>query len=111
MAPHNPRDPLTPATLHILLSLAQDPLHGYAIKSEIERRTEGRLTLGPGTLYEAIHRMHEDGWIEELSAEGRRRVYTVTARGRSVLDDELRRLDEIVDFARTADLYPCRRPA
>ena len=70
MAPgKNPRDLLTPAALHILLSVASERLHGYAIKRAVEARTEGALSLGPGTLYEAIHRMANSGWIEEVGGE------------------------------------------
>lgn len=106
MSRRNPRDLLTPAALHMLLSLAQEDLHGYAIKHAVEERTQGRLSLGPGTLYEAIHRMAGSGWIEEVPGAGRRRVYRITAVGRDVLLDELRRLDAIVSFARDADLMP-----
>lgn len=100
----NPRDLLTPAVLHILLSLSQEDLHGYGIKAAVEERTDGRLALGPGTLYEAIHRMHHDGWIEELDIGGRKRVYRITPSGRAALRDELGRLETIVEFARRADL-------
>ena len=110
MAPgKNPRDLLTPAALHILLSVAGEHLHGYAIKRAVEERTGGALSLGPGTLYEAIHRMANAGWIEEVEGEGRKRVYRITSAGRGVLDDELRRLDEIVSFARGAALMPAQR--
>lgn len=102
--PRSPRDLLTPAALHILLSLAQEELHGYGIKAAVEERTDGRLALGPGTLYEAIHRMHEDGWIEEVDVGGRKRVYRLADAGRAVLREELTRLERIVDFARGADL-------
>ena len=64
----NPRDLLTPAALHILLSMATEDLHGYAIKRAIAERTGGALSLGPGTLYEAIHRMAGDGWITEVES-------------------------------------------
>jgi len=100
----SPRDLLTPAALHILLSLSQEDLHGYGVKAAVEARTEGRLVLGPGTLYEAIHRMNEDGWIEELDTDVRRRVYRLTPAGRRILGDELARLADIVAFARKADL-------
>jgi DNA-binding PadR family transcriptional regulator len=107
MAPGtNPRDLLTPAALHILLSVATEARHGYGIKHAVEARTEGALSLGPGTLYEAIHRMANDGWLEEVEGGGHRRVYRITSLGRRVLDDELRRLDEIVSFARGAALLP-----
>lgn len=102
--PRNPRELLTPAALHILLTLAQEDLHGYGIKTAVEERTGGALVLGPGTLYEAIHRMHEDGWIEEIDVEGRRRVYRITQDGKAILDEELRRLEELVTYARGARL-------
>jgi DNA-binding PadR family transcriptional regulator len=102
----NPRDLLTPAALHILLSLAGEELHGYAIKQAVEDRTQGEMSLGPGTLYEAVHRMAADGWIEEVEGGGRRRVYRITRAGLQVLDDELKRLEEIVTYARRADLLP-----
>ena len=108
MSRRSPRELLTPAALHILLSLANEEAHGYAIKHAVEERTGGRLSLGPGTLYEAIHRMAASGWIAEVPGQGRRRVYRITGEGRKVLDDELRRLDDIVSFARGADLLPRR---
>ncbi len=88
----------------MLLALSQGALHGYGIKAAVEERTDGQLTLGPGTLYEGIHRMHEDGWIEELEGGGRKRIYRLTDEGRGVLQDELARLRDIVDFARDAKL-------
>jgi len=104
MSSKTPRDLLTPAALHILLTLASEPTHGYGVKQAVEERTGGELTLGPGTLYEAIHRMNAEGWIEEIGNEGPKRMYRITAEGRDILGEELRRLGEIVDFARGADL-------
>ena len=105
-----PRDLLTPAALHILMALARQDLHGMAVKDDVEGRTGGRLRLGPGTLYEAIHRMEADGWIAEVpdhpAAEGKRRVYRITAAGRRVMEEELRRLAAVVRFARDEDLLP-----
>jgi DNA-binding PadR family transcriptional regulator len=96
-----PRDLLTPAALHMLLALARGDLHGLGIKQDVEARTGGKLRLGPGTLYEAIHRMEADGWITEIpdAEDARRKVYRLTRRGRAVMLDEVRRLDEIVRFA------------
>ena len=69
----------------------------------------GELALGPGTLYEALHRMVEAGWIRATSDDGaRKKTYTLTAEGRAELDDELRRLDEIVSYARNHALFPDR---
>lgn len=103
----NPRALLTPAALHILLTLADQDRHGYAIRGAIEERTGGRLGLGPGTLYEALHRMVESKWIRVVAdGDSRKKVYTLTAGGRAELDIELRRLDEIVSFARENALLP-----
>lgn len=104
----SPRELLTPAALHILLSLAREDLHGYGVKHAVEARTGGTLRLGPGTLYEALHRMEADGWIRELPDEGddRRRVWRITPEGRQTLEEELRRLDAIVRFARGQALLP-----
>lgn len=107
-SPRSPRDLLTPAALQILLSLAGRDLHGYGIKQDVEARTDGALNLGPGTLYEAIHRMEADEWIQEVDSEGdaRKRVYRITSKGSAILQEELRRLDGIVRYARAERLLP-----
>jgi DNA-binding PadR family transcriptional regulator len=97
--------------LHILLSLADDARHGYAIKQDVEDRTNGAIRLGPGTLYEAIQRLEEDGLIEETAARGRsvpangqeaqRRYYRLTERGWSALRSEVRAFGNLVDLARS----------
>ena len=99
-----PRELPTPAVLHILLALADAERHGYGIRQEVERRTDGALRLGPGTLYEAIYRLSAQGLIEEQEGEGRRRVYAITREGRRVLKQELRRLETIVAEARARRL-------
>jgi DNA-binding PadR family transcriptional regulator len=106
MPPPRPlRELPTPAVLHILLALADGERHGYGIKQEAERRAEGALHLGPGTLYEAIYRLSRQAWIEEVEgAEERRRIYRLTSLGRRVLRAELRRLEAIVTEARSRGL-------
>ncbi len=109
-----PRDLLTPAVLQILLSLTAGSRHGYGIKRDVEDRTGGTLKLGPGTLYEAIHRLLQAGLVDHaktppaVQAGGRRKYYRLTGAGRKVLLEELERLDEIVSFARRSDLLPDR---
>lgn len=106
-----PREILTPAALHVLLSLADGERHGYGIKLDVEERTAGSLSLGPATLYEAIHRMRKAGWIEEAprargreKADARRRYYRLTREGRGRLREELERLRDIVRYAKECDL-------
>ncbi|MBA2304647.1 MAG: helix-turn-helix transcriptional regulator [Acidobacteria bacterium] len=100
---------LSQPVVHILLALADGARHGYAIKQAVEERTQGAVRLGPGTLYEAIQRLQDDGRIEETAARGeepsngqhaQRRYYALTDQGWDVLRDELQRLDAIVAHAR-----------
>lgn len=98
--------PLKTAWFHILLSLGDGPRHGYAIRSEVEERTEGRVTLWPATLYGSIRDMGEAGLIQETEGPDnpdddlRRRYYGLTCEGREVLAAEVERLQGLVDAAR-----------
>lgn len=98
--------PLSPATLHILLSLAGDDLHGYAIMQEIARQSDGKYKLGPGTLYDNLQKLIDREWVQELGRRSsdddpRRRYYRLTAAGRGVLAAETARLAEVVRAARS----------
>ncbi len=101
--------PLTPATFHILLSVAEGPAHGYRIKRVVEQRTEGAVQLGAGTLYAGIRRMVGDGLIEETEAPedagavepgSRWRFYGITDVGSNVLEREITRLEADLQVAR-----------
>jgi len=59
--------PLSPATLHILLALAGEEMHGYGIMQEVARQSEGRYKLGPGTLYDNLQRMLDQGLVQEVT--------------------------------------------
>ncbi len=98
---------LRPVEFHILLSLAGDERHGYAILQEIERFTAGELRLEPGTLYRALHRMLKDGWVAESGRrpaarddDERRRYYRLTPLGRRTAAAEADRLARLVTLAR-----------
>src|ERR1700740_1963097 len=93
--------PLSPATLHILLSLAGEELHGYGIMQEVQRQSGGKYKLGPGTLYDNLQKMIERGLVEELGKrpgddDPRRRYYRLSSLGRGVLSTEIARLDDVV---------------
>ena len=99
---HRPHRPLTAATFHILLSLMQQPAHGYHIKRMVEERTNGAVQLGAGTLYAGIQRMTREGLIEETEAPldageaepgTRWRFYAITAQGREQLEAEIARIE------------------
>ena len=98
--------PLTPATLHVLLALADGDKHGYAVIKEVTRRTSGAVTLGAGTLYAMIRRLLADGLILETEErpdpsldDERRRYYRLTPFGRGVASAEVRRMEAIVQQA------------
>jgi DNA-binding PadR family transcriptional regulator len=98
--------PLTPVVLEILLTLAQGERHGYDIMQEVERRTDGRTVLHPGTLYRALSRLLEQGLIEELDerpsgrTDERRRFYRLTKLGQAVARAEVDRLSTQIAAAR-----------
>ena len=98
--------PLPSAYFHILLSLGEGERHGYALKREIYRRTEGQLNLGPGALYGSINKMLELGLIEESDErpeahldDERRRYYRITRQGRRAAQAEAARMRELADLA------------
>jgi DNA-binding PadR family transcriptional regulator len=93
--------PLSPANLHILLSLAGEELHGYGIMQEVQRQSEGKYRLGPGTLYDNLQKLIERRLVEELGQrpgddDPRRRYYRMSSLGRGVLSAEIARLDDVV---------------
>jgi DNA-binding PadR family transcriptional regulator len=102
--------PLSPAIAHILLALADEDRHGYAIMQDIEARTEGVVRVGPGMLYGSIKWLLADGFIEESPGrpgdDSRRRCYRLTTAGRRVLKAEAGRLDAAVRLARTRRVLP-----
>jgi DNA-binding PadR family transcriptional regulator len=115
----DPREflPLTPAMLEILLALAEEDLHGYAIMREVERRTDGETRLGPGTLYRSVGQLLERGWIREADErpdpkldDERRRYYRLTDLGRRAAMAEVERLEGLVRTAHRKGLSPSARP-
>ncbi len=97
--------PLSPAALHILLALAGEDLHGYGIMLEVARQSAGQYKLGPGTLYDNLEKLLEQGVVEEsiqksAAEESRRRYYKLTRFGRRLLATEITRLEGVVRQAR-----------
>ncbi len=97
----------TSAMFHILLALADENRHGLGIVREVERRTEGEVILGPGTLYGSIKKVLGMGYIEEPGRrprpeddDPRRRYYRISRSGRRVLEEEASRMDRLVRVAR-----------
>lgn len=103
--------PLSPPAFAILLVLRDGEKHGYAIMREVNETTQGLVKLLPGTLYNLVKRMLDDGWIEELDErpdpridDERRRYYRLTGLGQQVLAREAERLAKMVSVARRRGL-------
>jgi DNA-binding PadR family transcriptional regulator len=105
---------MTPAVLHILLSLSAEARHGLGIAADVKAFTNGRLTLGPGTLYGTIKRLLEAGLVEDLgppsaddgpstalgAGDPRRRYYRITPKGRRALELETEGLTSVLGVAK-----------
>jgi DNA-binding PadR family transcriptional regulator len=107
--------PLPPAVFQILVALADQDRHGYAIMQDVAARTDGAMKLSPGTLYGSIKRMLEEDLIVELDErpdpeqdDERRRYYRITRFGREVAQAEADRLTRLLRQARAAGLTPRR---
>src|ERR1700733_6732599 len=99
--------PLKTNWFHILLSLSGQEQHGYGIMNEVLERTSGKVRLAPATLYGTLKRLTDEGLIEESDErpapeldDARRRYYRLTDRGKSVLDAESERLEQLVGMLR-----------
>lgn len=95
---NNSNNALTEAVYYILLALLS-PLHGYGIMQRTAELSGGRLVISAGTLYGALSTLMDKGWIEQLEAiaDSRRKEYQITAVGRTVLEQEFARLEELVN--------------
>jgi len=94
--------PLTEPVLMVLLSLAEQPRHGYSIIKDVEQMSEGRVMLSTGTLYGALLRLLDRGWIERFEEEDAsrdRRAYRLTPLGRSSLKQEFERMKNLTKLA------------
>jgi len=104
-----PERPMAPAVFHILIALADQPLHGYGIMLDIAERSAGKVKLSPGTLYGSIKQMLEEGLIEEIAGRAphddeRRRYYRLTRDGREAARQEMARMSALLNHARLTSL-------
>jgi PadR family transcriptional regulator, regulatory protein PadR len=112
-----PQAPLSATDYHILMVLADGDLYGYAIMKAVEEDSGGAVAPGIGSLYRILARLTSQGWVEEARApkgaptEHRgqpRQYYRLTPEGRSVLRDESRRLESVLELARARKLLAGR---
>ena len=105
-------NPLASSTFHILVALADEPRYGLSIAEEVARYTNGKVQLGPGTLYNTIKKLLASGLVEEAplsdTDDPRRRYYAITSAGREAMQSEAARLAELVDVIRAKQLMPSR---
>ncbi len=113
MASKKANAPLTPAVLHILLALSAQQRHGYGIMKQVEADSQGKVNMGPGTLYGSLSRMIEAGLIRESDKkvdpemdDERRVYYKITGLGKKALAAELERYREVVTVAKQKRLSP-----
>ena len=116
VAKHITNTPLTPAVLHILLALSTEERHGYGIMKEVESDSQGKVKMGPGTLYGSLGRMMEAGLIRESDKkvdpeldDERRVYYKITGLGQAALAAELERYREVVAVGKKKQLARCFR--
>lgn len=107
MANNKINAPLTPAVLHILLALSAKERHGYGIMQQVQADSQGKVNMGPGTLYGSLGRMMEAGLIRESEKkvdpkmdDERRVYYKITGKGEKALAAELERYRELVAVAK-----------
>ena len=100
--------PLTPAVFHILLALSGGERHGYGIMKQVEADSDGKVPMGPGTLYGSLKRMLDAGLVKESEAkvdrtlsDERRIYYAITAGGQKALAGEIERFSALVALGRT----------
>jgi len=97
--------PLSPAALHILITLASEDRHGYGIMQEVAKQTDDKYRLGPGTLYDNLQKLLDHGLIEELNRrdkdDPRRRYYRLTSLGDRVVTAEIQRLESVFRKVKT----------
>ena len=86
------RGPLTEPMFYVLMSFLRRDMCGTEITEFVERRTRGRVKLGPGTLYTLLGKFQDEQLIQETEVDGRKRTYRITPKGRQVFQDELERL-------------------
>jgi DNA-binding PadR family transcriptional regulator len=113
MANSKANGPLTPAVLHILLALSTEERHGYGIMKQVEADSQGKVKMGPGTLYGSLGRMLKAGLIRESDKkidpemdDERRVYYKITGLGQKALAAELQRYREVVAVARQKQISP-----
>ena len=102
--------PLSPAAFFVLFALADGEKHGYLIMQEVKVLSDGKLQMGPATLYTTIQKLADQSFIEEVKNEShdRRRNYRLTRAGKGLLNAEFSRQNEVLLLAKAKQVFPLR---
>ena len=100
--PKKAMEMLTESMFYVLMSFSRGPMCGIDVAEDISRRTDGRLRIGPATLYTILGKFEKEKYIEETSVEGRKRTYRITEKGRGAYQEELIRLRHCIADAERA---------
>ena len=98
-------DVLTESMFYVLMAFCQGPMCGTDAAQFIEDRTQGRIQMGPATLYTVIGKFEKEKYIKEVQVEGRKRTYRITDKGRRAYEEELSRLRRCVADAEGGSHY------
>ena len=101
--PKKAMDSLTESMFYVLMALYYQPMCGIDIAAYIEHRTQGRILMGPATLYTILGKFEKERYIQEIQVEGRKRTYRITDRGQLAYREELERLKQCVLDAAAAE--------
>jgi len=93
---------LTESMFYVLMAFAHRPMCGIDVAEYVERRTKGRVLLGPATLYTILGKFEKEKWIKEIEVEGRKRTYRITDKGLDAYEQEVERLKRCVQDAADA---------
>ena len=102
--------PLSPAIFFVLFALADGEKHGYLVMQEVKVLSDGKLQMGPATLYTTIQKLADQSLIEEVEndSQDRRRSYRLTRTGRHLLNAEFSRQNEVLLLAKARKVFPLR---
>lgn len=101
--PKKAMDILTESMFYVLMAFMHGPMCGIEIVDYIDRRTNGRVQMGPATLYTILGKFEKEKYINEVSVEGRKRTYQITDLGRMAYREEVSRLCQCVADAESAE--------
>lgn len=103
--PKKSMETLTESMFYVLMAFARRPMCGIEVSEFIERKTKGRIAMGPATLYTILGKFEQEKYIREVEVVGRKRTYCITQKGHDAYNEEVARLKQCILDAEGADDY------